>query len=215
MKKISILAILLAISLLLSGCTRWWRFLPEGNSTTSEVSENSESSEPAYDTSPIIFSVGESDGAIGETVQVPIYVSKSNAIVNADMVITYDSTMLKPVKTVDKTTGLASYTQPGDWDGLVRSDLDAPGKISVMMATGGNGADNCILFYVPFVILDKMASSSPVNIDVSVCGISDFSGNNDLDAVSLNLVTFHGGTVYLLQRGSAQAEQSMEESQSE
>lgn len=197
MRKYSVLAFVLVLCLMLTGCTRWWRFLPSNG----DASDSSDTSEIEYVDSPIIFSVGEVNGETGSTVLLPIYVNESNPIVNADFVLTYDSEKLRPVATVDTSTGLKSYTEDGDFDGVVHSDVPAPGTMNIMMATGGSGAHNCTLFYVAFQVLEPLKSTAQVNIDVSVCGIANKNGGEDIDAMPLNLVSSTGGTVYLIMHG--------------
>lgn len=197
MRKYSILAIVLVLCLVLTGCTRWWRFLPSNGDT----SNSSDTSEIEYVDSPIIFSVGEVNGETGSTVLLPIYVNESNPIVNADFVLTYDSEKLKPVAIEDKSTGLKSYTREGDFDGVVHSDVPAAGTMNIMMATGGSGSQNCILFYVAFQVLEPLKSTAQVGIDVSVCGIANKNGGEDIDAMPLNLISTTGGTVYRIMYG--------------
>lgn len=197
MKQILRVFLLLVLCISLTGCVRWWRFLPGNNvANESQPTESQEQEEViSYNTNPINFTIEEIKGEVGSTVMLPVYILDCAPVVNADMTVVYDPEIIQPIGKVDVSSGLTNYTEIADWDGVVKSDIPKKGNLSIMLATGSNGCKNCILFYIPFKILSGKETSTTVSLSVSVCHISDDTGNIDLNAMDLNLVSTTDGDI--------------------
>ncbi len=135
---------------------------------------------------------------VGDTVILPVTVSADAHLVDADVLLQYNPSLLEPVLQYDAATDSERYAEPGVFAGTVRSEKLCDGVLYVMLASADNGVEQKgTLFYVAFRLLSAKADSCFVTLEVPSCHLR--VGTADCDAVAAGKLSLREGTVTLKQ----------------
>lgn len=168
------------------GCAPWWKLIPKEEPTTSATA--------AAPVPAVAITVEGGSVEVGDTVILPVTVNAAAHLVNADVFLHYDPTLLEPVLQYDAATDSERYAEPGTWDGTVYSEKLGADTLYVLLASPDDGTtDKGTLFYVAFRLLADPGEGAAVTPDVSVCRAR--AGGADVDPVAAGTLTLTAGTV--------------------
>ena len=174
-----------ALCLSACGCAPWWKLIPKEEPVTSATA----AAVPA-----VAITVESGSVEVGDTVILPVTVNAESHLVNADIFLHYDPTLLEPVLQYDAATDSERYAEPGAFGGTVHSEKLGADTLYVLLASPDDGAtDKGTLFYVAFRLLADPGEGAAVTPEVSVCRVR--AGAADADPVAAGTLTLTAGNV--------------------
>lgn len=186
LKRFLAMAACCALCLSVCGCAPWWKLIPEKEPTTSVTTA---AAVPA-----VALTVESGAVEVGDTVILPVTVNADAHLVNMDMFLHYDPTLLEPVLQYDAATDSERYAEPGVFGGTVRSEkLGADTLYVLLAAPDGGTTDKGTLFYVAFRLLADPGEGAAITPEVSVCRA--WAGGADVDPVAAGTLTLTAGNV--------------------
>lgn len=187
MRKIGFMLIAALCCVALCGCAGW----PKSTSSAAVSAVSTAATTPVP---PVIVSVAGSSVLAGDTVILPVTVSADAYLVDADVFLRYDPALLEPVLQYDAATDSERYAEPGNFDGMVRSEKMEDGCLYVLLATAGEGDPaKGTLFYAAFRLLSDKPAGATVTPEVVSCHVR--TGDTDADAVAAGAVAVKAGTI--------------------
>lgn len=179
--------VLLAILLLGGGCAGVFSPVEDTDATTTSTATTTTTVKRA-EYKDLLLSLGVVTGGEGETVELPLSVSAEGYLVNADLVLRYDPTLLKPVVDEDGSCATADQWSGGLWSAEVEA-----GCVKLMLATAGDGTREAQkLCTVRFKVL--AAETATVTLEAAAVG-SCQPGDAGADVLAAELVQLADGTV--------------------
>lgn len=176
-----------AALLLVGGCTLLGGEPSEpADATTTSTTFRTTLSQATY--SDFLLSLGTVNGAEGETVELPLTVSAQAYLVNADLILRYDPTLLQPVTEED-----GSCAVPVDWTGGLWSAETEAGCVKLMLATAEDGvAEAMTLCTVRF----RLLTAQPATVTLGATAVGACQPQDaGVDATAKELVQFSDGTI--------------------
>lgn len=182
-----LIALLLAAVLLCcSGCALLTGPVTDVDATTTSTNTTTTARQVQY--KDLLLSLGTATGAEGETVELALTVSAEAYLVNADLLLRYDPTLLKPIVDEDGACAVAA-----DWTGGLWSAETEAGCIKLMLATAEDGAaTRMTLCTVRFRVLSEQTAT--VVLDATAVGCCQ-PGDAGADVWASGLVQLADGTV--------------------
>lgn len=175
-----------ALCLSACGCAPWWKLIPKEEPATSATA--------AAPVPAVAITVEGGSVEVGDTVILPVTVNADAYLVNVDMLLRYDPSLLEPVLQYDAETDSERYAEPGIFSGSVYSEKLGEDTLYVLLAAPDNGtADKGTLFYVAFRLLADPGEGAAVTPDVSVCRAR--ANRTDVDPVAAGTLTLTAGNV--------------------
>ena len=206
MRKIGLALIAVFCCVALCGCTNWWELIFK--SETSEVSTPPETSTLP----PVTITVESGFAEAGDTVILPVTINADAHLVDADILLHYNPSILEPVLQYDAETDSERYAEPGVFGGVVRSEKTSEGCVYVLLAAADDGTQaQGTLFYVAFRLLSDTAENATVTPEISSCHVRA----NGVDVDATGALTANAGTVQRKTAESATATAADDEADSQ
>lgn len=180
--------VLLVLLLLCSGCAGVFSPVVDTDVTTTSTNSTTTTTVKRAEYKDMLLSLGAVTGEEGTTVELPLTVSAEGYLVNADLVLRYDPTLLKPVVDEDGSCATADQWTGGLWSAEVEA-----GCVKLMLATADDGTREAQkLCTVRFKVLT--AETATVTLEATAVG-SCQPGDAGADVLAAELVQLADGTV--------------------
>lgn len=187
MRKIGVALLAVWCCVALCGCTHWWELF--SHEEAAETSVTAVSAVP-----PVTVTVEGGSVEVGDTVILPVTVNADAHLVDADIFLRYDPTLLEPVLQYDAATDSERYAEPGIFEGTVCSEKTEDGCVYVLLATADDGTTaKGTLFYAAFRLLSDKAEGATVTPEISSCHVR--ANGADADAVAAGVLSVKTGTI--------------------
>ena len=190
MRRIAMIAAaLLSVTVLLSGCAE------DPEQPLIEVvdpgpSMGDSDTTVTFQYQPFTLALGSVEAAIGATVEIPLTVSANAYLVNADVLVHYDPSALRPVVSEDEHRGCATAV---DWTGGLWCGERESGVLQLMLAQADDGtAEAVTLCTLKFEVLTDQPTELMLTVSAAgVCAPNAVSA----DALGAALLTTESGWI--------------------
>ncbi len=189
MRRIGLVFVAACCCVALCGCAGWHKLFSSDETSDVVASATVQASVP-----PVSITVEGGSAEVGDTVILPVTVNTDACLVDADILLRYDSALLEPVLQYDAATDSERYAEPGTFNGTIRSEKTEDGCVYVLLAATDEGTQaEGTLFYVAFRLLSDKEANVTVTPEVPSCHVQVDAA--DADAVAAGALTLKAGTV--------------------